>query len=146
MAMKGLVIASALVAAAWSADIASAQGAPAAPAGQWLLGSWVNPYNTLTFTREGSVVTWVMSRVRHPSQQWSMKDAAEFSGTVVSVSETAVELDGRYDVSTNPRHVGARMQYWLTREGADVLSGEGLGVARTPFPVSFRRAPRASTQ
>ena len=105
--------------------------------GQWLIGTWQNPYYTLRFRDDGGVIRWEMEREAHPSERWGQKTAMQASGTVTGVSACALEMTGRYDWDEAAQHVGMALDFKGAREGEGGLAGKLYGAAQEWTPIQF---------
>lgn len=109
----------------------------------WLIGAWEwqGGHSLINVKDDAGVLRWTMSRGRflshHP--RWGEKAAVEVSGVVTKVTPTSVELTGTYEQSDSPRLLGRTFQIWLTREGEDLLRGEGVGAGGEMIPAVLRR-------
>lgn len=110
--------------------------------GDWLVGNWSNRYNKLEIRRDGDALTWVLHRERHASEKWGEKPAAKFAGNVVEVTANFVRLQGIYEYSERARQIGSPIEYSLTLDAGDRLSGELFGYARSREPVMFIRSAK----
>lgn len=119
-----------------------AAGAGGPGNGDWLVGNWSNRHNKLQIRRDGDALKWVLHRERHKSEKWGEKPAATFAGNVVEVTANFVRLQGIYEYSERARQIGSPIEYSLTLEADNRLSGELFGYARSREPVMFIRSAK----
>jgi hypothetical protein len=110
--------------------------------GDWLVGNWSNRYNKLEIRRDGDALKWVLHRERHASEKWGEKPAARFAGDVGEVTERFARLKGIYEYSERARQIGSPIEYSLTLDAGNRLSGELFGYARSREPVMFTRSAK----
>ena len=108
--------------------------------GDWLLGRWTHPYNTLVIRREGNAIIYQWERVAGlVSREWGEKAAATGRGHVTRVAGCAVEMTGFYVWSSTQAIVGREMIYKLTLSTPTLLRGQWYGAGRTWLEVSWRK-------
>lgn len=111
---------------------------------KWLVGVWRGAHSgrnvsddmaRFEFKEEEGKIKWKMVRT---GQIFGQRGEWEASGIVVKISESSVDLDGKYDWSNFPSIEGQPLKYSLTRSG-DSLEGYGLGALNVPFPLSLEK-------
>jgi metalloendopeptidase OMA1, mitochondrial len=111
----------------------------------WILGSWqlvegksgiVEGFGRFEFRREGTQVKWRMVR-----KGWMLgaQTDQEASGSVDRMSDSTVDLTGKYDSSNFGNVVGRPVRQSFSREG-DRLSGSESAEDGTRAPLMLRRA------
>jgi hypothetical protein len=107
----------------------------------WLLGTWEGHHSSpvihmdssrFEFTAGPDGIRWTLSRRTTP-RNWTGNLYA--SGLVRSLTESTVELEGRYDGFSEGRTAGAPLRYRLKRRG-DSLEGDVVGREGTIFAWS----------
>lgn len=122
--------------------------------GSWILGTWEGRHIAPTipedttrfeFVDEDGVIKWTMDRKGQirlrrstPGGDTVQNGEWQASGTVKRISQTAVELEGKYDRSSFPAVVGRAVVYEL-KGGPDALEGYLVGAQNVHFPISLRR-------
>jgi len=110
-------------------------GTQAQEPGQWLIGTWNGAHQNsrmtilkdasrFVFSRDGDIIRWSMIR---DSETRGLNGHMEAEGAVTKLSDSAVELTGRYTArSSLNEFVGRELVYKLRRSG-NVLEGETFG-------------------
>ncbi|MDA1099749.1 MAG: hypothetical protein O2967_12275 [Proteobacteria bacterium] len=129
-----------------SAPIIDASAAPCAAdaggatPGNWLIGRWTRPHNSLVIHREG--VSLVYEWERAPglvSAGWGEKAPARGEGLVTRITGCTVVMKGYYSWSTTREIIGREMTYRLNLDEPAVLRGEWYGAGRTWLPAYWRK-------
>lgn len=112
----------------------------------WVLGTWetfegrsgsVTGVGQFEFRREGTALKWRMLRTGWVSGIHTIQTA---SGAVTSLSESAVELSGKYESSNLGNVIGTSVEHAFTRDG-NSLRGFEAASNGTQSLLSLRRAP-----
>jgi hypothetical protein len=110
----------------------------------WILGSWetvdrksggVDGVLRMEFKQEGLQVKWRM--VRKGWMAGVLTDQ-EASGSVTRMSDSGIELGGKYDSSNPVNVVGQPVRYTLFGD-RDILSGHEVGSDGTHLPLVLKR-------
>jgi hypothetical protein len=128
-------------------DVADVQATrPVDLAQVWILGKWetfegrsgrVNGVGQFEFRREGAALKWRMLRSGWVSGVHTTQTA---SGAVTSISESAVELSGKYESSNLGNVIGTPVEHAFTRDGTNLRGFEAASDG-TQSLLSLRRAP-----
>ena len=117
----------------------AASAAGTAP-GDWLIGRWSHPYNTLVIRRQGPSLVFEWEREAGlVTERWGEKAPAKGQGQVTRIAGCAVDMNGSYVWSTTEAIVGREMIYRLALTEPTVLRGEWYGAGRTWLTVSWRK-------
>jgi hypothetical protein len=112
----------------------------------WILGQWnslagmsgsVDGLAHFAFRREGREIKWRMTRSGWFS---GVQTTQKASGSVSTISESGLELVGKYDSSNLGNVAGQPMRHSLTRDG-DNLKGYEIADDGTQSSLSLKRAP-----
>jgi hypothetical protein len=87
------------------------------------------------FTQQGSHLTWKMVRKGWLS---GIQTTQEAVGSVTMISDTAIELEGRYQSSNQGNVVGQSVRLSLTRDG-NGLRGYELASSGTRVSVFLKK-------
>jgi len=114
------------------------------PAQAWILGQWnslagmsgsVDGLAHFAFRREGSEIKWIMIRSGWFS---GVQTTQKASGSVNKISESDLELVGKYDSSNLGNVAGQPLRHSFTRDG-DTLKGYELANDGTQSTLSLKR-------
>lgn len=108
--------------------------------GDWLIGRWTHPYNSLMIRRDGYAILYDWERVAGlVSSEWGDKAPATGQGHVTRIAGCAVEMNGSYVWSSTRAPVGREMIYKLKLSAPGLLQGQWYGAGRTWLDVAWRR-------
>ena len=123
-------------AAAGPCAVNAGGGAP----GDWLIGRWSQPHNSLVIRRQGP--TLVYEWEREPgvmTERWGEKAPARGEGQVTRIAGCSVEMSGAYVWSTTDAIIGREMTYKLALTESTVLQGEWYGAGYSWLRAFWRK-------
>lgn len=107
----------------------------------WLLGSWegtegtqTTTYAKIEFSKQGDVIRW----------KWNRKSGGAFEadceGIVTKLTESGIQMEGKYVYHTNVRHLGRPVKLWFNRADEVGMNGHAMGSDNATWPISLKKA------
>jgi hypothetical protein len=109
----------------------------------WLLGSWegtegtrTTTYAKIEFSKQEDVIRWKWNRKSGSGASFE----ADCEGIVTKLTESGIEMEGKYVYHTNLRHLGKPVKLWLNRADEVGMNGHAIGSDNATWPISLKKA------